>query len=712
MIGTQIGNYRVVEKLGEGGMGVVYKGIDVGLDRAVAIKVLSTELVRNPELVQRFQAEAKAQANLNHFNLATLYAFLVQEGSAVMVMEFVDGETFGQMIARRGPIPSQEAIPLFKQALLGIGTAHRCGIVHRDIKPSNLMLNRQGIVKVMDFGIAKVMGTRGMTRTGTQMGTVAYMSPEQIQNRPVDIRSDIYALGVTLYEMLSGRLPFEADSDFQIMHDHVHTPPPSPRRFYPYIPEGIENVVLKALAKHPDVRFQTVEEFGAALDHPERVPSFAASEGAPPPSVLRPTMLEGGARLPVPNAPPVAPHTMTPPPGVPYSTSAPTSPGTAGYAATSLGGSASPSGPGATVVSPSGAQAEWTGVPHKPVFWTSKIKLAVAGVGVLVVALVAWAMLRPPVPVGPKEASNGGASSASGGGLAVPETPSGETHVIPAAPDQSASTEPGASATPATQTSATAEFVAVPFNQLRVRRRIPAIYPPAAVSQGIGGAVVVDAQIDETGRVAQVRPRSGNPALYQAALAAAESWQFQPYVQNGQPVKVATEFEVPFRPVQRVQQQQPQQAAPIAEAPPPEQAQNQQPPPPAPPVQQPQVQQPSVQTPQQPYGGNFVSRAIHRHLLRGGGYSGCSGNLTITPSGALSYNCDTPDPSPLSLTGNCHQFNVELGSLKKVQIYTETYNGQQYAHLHLEQGWTKKWDLYVAGNMYQALSNAVNAARR
>ncbi|HYL77933.1 MAG TPA: serine/threonine-protein kinase [Bryobacteraceae bacterium] len=268
MIGTEIGNYRILEKLGEGGMGVVYKGVDINLDRTVAIKALNAQLAGNPELEQRFRNEAKAQANLNHTNLATLYALLIEEGRPWMVMEFIEGETFDQMVQRRGPIPSEEAIPLFRQALLGIGYAHRMGIVHRDIKPSNMMVNKQGIVKVMDFGIAKVMGARGMTRTGTQMGTAFYMSPEQVLNRNVDIRSDIYSLGVTLYEMLTANVPFSGDSDYQIMTDHVNTPPPLPTRFYPYIPQGVQNAVLKALEKNPDARFQTVEEFGAALEHP------------------------------------------------------------------------------------------------------------------------------------------------------------------------------------------------------------------------------------------------------------------------------------------------------------------------------------------------------------------------------------------------------------------------------------------------------------
>jgi serine/threonine protein kinase len=292
MDSNQIGNFKILQKLGEGGMGVVYKGIDVQLERPVAIKMLNPDLARNPELVQRFQAEARAQANLNHANVATLYAFLVTEQGACMVMEFVEGDSFEELIRRGGPMNPRDAVPLFKQALLGIGAAHRMGIVHRDIKPANLMVNRQGMVKVMDFGIAKALGTRGMTRTGMQMGTIFYMSPEQIQGRGVDVRTDIYALGVTLYEMLSGHVPFEGDSDFQIMNDHISTPPPSITRYHPYAPKEFDNVIAKALEKNPDNRFQTVEEFGAALEHPENVPAPTHASPVPPPARRPGTIIE------------------------------------------------------------------------------------------------------------------------------------------------------------------------------------------------------------------------------------------------------------------------------------------------------------------------------------------------------------------------------------------------------------------------------------
>src|SRR3984893_12587184 len=295
MTGTQIGNYKILEKLGEGGMGVVYKAVDINLDRTVAIKALNTELTGNPELEQRFRAEAKAQANLNHTNLATLYALLIEGGRPWMVMEYIEGETFEQMVQRRGPIPGNDATPLFRQALLGVGYAHRMGVIHRDIKPSNMMVNKQGIVKVMDFGIAKVLGARGMTKTGTQMGTAFYMSPEQVLNRGVDIRSDIYSLGVTLYEMLTANVPFKGDSDYQIMTDHVNLPPPLPTKFYPYIPQGLQNAVLKALEKTPDTRFQTVEEFGTALEQPD---TFGVVPEKIVPAPRAATMVESAAPAP------------------------------------------------------------------------------------------------------------------------------------------------------------------------------------------------------------------------------------------------------------------------------------------------------------------------------------------------------------------------------------------------------------------------------
>ena len=452
MIGTEIASYRILEKLGQGGMGVVYKAVDTGLDRMVAMKVLNPDLSKNPELVERFRAEARAQANLNHTNLATLYAFMVHQGTAIMVMEFVEGETFAQMIRRRGPIPEVEAIPLFRQALLGIGYAHRAGILHRDIKPSNLMLNKNGLVKVMDFGIAKVIGARGMTRTGTQLGTLAYMSPEQIQNRNVDIRSDIYELGITLYEMLTGHLPFESDSEFQIMQDHVYTPPPPPSKYYPYINKGVEKVILKSIEKNSDARFQTVEQFGAALEHPDSLaytPSVAPAD-APTASI------GGGSTLSHPHlsvsaVPPVAPSAVTPAPSsgaspaaasvatpvpLPPSVSVSTVPGSPAMAATRV--------PAPTILQ-SSTQVP-TQAPTQAPIATAKSKkpLMIAGAAVallLVVGVAAYQVLNPaphsgagssPVPP-PAQSVSPEASAPSEATHAIDELPPTTSTAPPAA---------------------------------------------------------------------------------------------------------------------------------------------------------------------------------------------------------------------------------------------------------------------------------------
>jgi eukaryotic-like serine/threonine-protein kinase len=313
MIGTTIANYRIESELGKGAMGVVYKATDLNLDRIVAIKFLSEELCGDPGLVERFRAEAKAQAHLNHANIAMLYTLLTVDKLTVIVMEYVEGETMDQMLRRRGLIPAEEAVPLFRQALLGIGFAHRMGIIHRDIKPNNIMVNKYGVVKVMDFGIAKVLGGARLTQTGATMGTPFYMSPEQISDKPVDIRSDIYSLGITLYELLTAHLPFEDGSWFQIWSNHLNTPPPPPTRHYPYIPRGIEQCVLKAVEKSPDARFQTVEEFGSALEHPEGIEQWLAAHTAH----LAPAILHTGG-----TAPPSGPNLFgatsfgtTPPPG-------------------------------------------------------------------------------------------------------------------------------------------------------------------------------------------------------------------------------------------------------------------------------------------------------------------------------------------------------------------------------------------------------------
>src|ERR1041385_6498438 len=221
MIGNVVGSYKVTEKIGEGGMGAVFKGIDLMLEREVAIKMLRPELASQPEVVERFRTEAITLAKLNHPNIATLYSFLRNGEDYFMVMEFVRGETLDDVIRKFGSMSIERAVPLFCQALEGIDHAHRMGIVHRDLKPANVMLTDAGSIKVMDFGIARVLGTARMTRQGNVVGTIEYMSPEQVRGMESDARSDVYSLGIVLYEMLTGRVPFNCDSEFEMMKAQV-----------------------------------------------------------------------------------------------------------------------------------------------------------------------------------------------------------------------------------------------------------------------------------------------------------------------------------------------------------------------------------------------------------------------------------------------------------------------------------------------------------
>ncbi|HXF40636.1 MAG TPA: serine/threonine-protein kinase, partial [Blastocatellia bacterium] len=212
MVGSVVGNYKIIDKIGEGGMGAVFKGVDLMLEREVAIKMLRPELARQPNVVERFRTEAVTLAKLNHPNVATLHSFFRQGDDFFMVMEYVRGETLEDVIRKNGAMPCDQAVEMFCMALEGIDHAHKMGIVHRDIKPANMMLTETGTIKVMDFGIARVLGTDRLTKAGHLIGTVEYMSPEQVRGDETDARSDIYSLGVLLYEMLTGRVPFNSTS--------------------------------------------------------------------------------------------------------------------------------------------------------------------------------------------------------------------------------------------------------------------------------------------------------------------------------------------------------------------------------------------------------------------------------------------------------------------------------------------------------------------
>lgn len=285
MIGRTIGNYRIIEKIGEGGMGTVFKGFDTMLQREVAIKMLRPDLANQQKVVERFHTEAIALAKLNHSNIATVYNFLNQDDDYFMVMEYVPGDTLARIIKSHGAVTIERATSLFLQALDAVAHAHEMGVIHRDIKPANILLSESGVLKLTDFGIARVIGTARITRRGSVVGTIEYMSPEQILGEEGDERSDIYSMGILLYEMLLGRVPFESDSEFELMKSQVEQLPPPPRTVSDHIPLQLEEVIMRSLAKKSEARFQTALEFRAALENsmrPVTVPLDEALAGESP----------------------------------------------------------------------------------------------------------------------------------------------------------------------------------------------------------------------------------------------------------------------------------------------------------------------------------------------------------------------------------------------------------------------------------------------
>jgi eukaryotic-like serine/threonine-protein kinase len=277
MVGRTVGTCKLVAKIGEGGMGVVYKGIDLMVEREVAIKVLRPEIAERPEVLERFRAEAIALAKLNHSHIATLYSLFCEGGEYFMVMQFVAGRTLESIIRESQPFPPELAVSIASQVLEAIDHACSNGILHRDIKPANIMLTPTAEVKVTDFGIARILGNARLTREGCAYGTLEYLSPERIRGLEGDVRSDLYSLGVVLYEMLTRQLPFKRGSEYELMRAHLEEEPPSFAALgLSSIPPRIEQAVLRALAKRPEDRFASAAEFRSALAAAITSEQFAA----------------------------------------------------------------------------------------------------------------------------------------------------------------------------------------------------------------------------------------------------------------------------------------------------------------------------------------------------------------------------------------------------------------------------------------------------
>ena len=302
--GQRVGDYEVLAQLGAGGMGRVFKVRNIISNREEAMKILLPDFASDPDLAARFMAEIRTLAGLEHPGIAQLRTAFQYQNQFVMVMEYVEGTTL-EKLAAESRIPLDQMLDYASQVLAALSYAHSQGVTHRDIKPANIMITSHGLVKLMDFGIAKSTGDMQLTRPGTTMGSVYYMSPEQVRGGTVDARTDIYSFGVTLYEMLTGRKPFQADTSYSVLNAQLNQAPTPPREINPALSPELNAIVLRAMAKLPEERFQTADEFRNALKA-QREPQ--AAPVPPQPTVQTPQYAAAPpAFTPVPPPPGPAP---------------------------------------------------------------------------------------------------------------------------------------------------------------------------------------------------------------------------------------------------------------------------------------------------------------------------------------------------------------------------------------------------------------------
>ncbi|MCH7674579.1 protein kinase, partial [candidate division KSB1 bacterium] len=293
LVGKTILHYRIIEQVGQGGMGVVYKAEDTKLERTVAIKFLPRQITVNSEERERFKIEAKAAASLNHPNIATIHAIEEVDAEMFIVMEYIEGKELHEIVGARGPVPLPDVVDYAAQIASGLQAAHKKGITHRDIKSANIMITAEDQVKIMDFGLAKMRGGVKFTKVGTTLGTAAYMSPEQARGEEADERADLWSLGVVLYEMLTGKMPFPGDYEQAVMYAIMNEEPEPVSVSRSETPEALQQIVDKSLLKSLQQRYQNIDEMltnlrevGNHLDTGKTRPSMQTKTSRRPPVLV------------------------------------------------------------------------------------------------------------------------------------------------------------------------------------------------------------------------------------------------------------------------------------------------------------------------------------------------------------------------------------------------------------------------------------------
>ena len=306
----RIGRYRIVERLGQGGMGVVYKAFDPQIERTVAIKVISGQRFDNPELRERFFREARAAGQLTHPNIIIVYDLGEEQGQPYLAMEFVDGVTLDVLMRSGEPFPLPQRLSILLDVCEGLAYAHHRGVIHRDVKPGNIMVTRSGAAKILDFGLARLISS-DLTRSNLMLGTMSYMAPEQLRGESIDQRVDIFAVGVVLYELFAGRRPFEGDSLASAIYKVLEEEPPAVHEVNPSVPLELSQIVTRALAKDRDQRYQSMDEVARDLmaaqatvssdtDTPAPTAAAALLSSDMEPTVLRETPTPIVRRTPTP----------------------------------------------------------------------------------------------------------------------------------------------------------------------------------------------------------------------------------------------------------------------------------------------------------------------------------------------------------------------------------------------------------------------------